>query len=155
MAAAPGPLPDFDTMGQAFNSIQVQFQRFANVPAMQDGQLLQILVQQNQQILQRLDGLTERVDGLTERVDSLSAKIDIMKIRASAETPERLELLYNTTTNEPIDNFPDTVEGIQALNMANANRILVALGHEPRGSLPQKKRRILLEAGITQQLTNI
>jgi multidrug efflux pump subunit AcrA (membrane-fusion protein) len=78
MAAAPGPLPDFDTTGQAFNSIQVQFQRFVNVPAMQDGQLLQILVQQNQQILQRLDGLTERVD-------SLSAKIDIMKIRASAE----------------------------------------------------------------------
>ncbi|KAH8742327.1 hypothetical protein F5883DRAFT_75285 [Diaporthe sp. PMI_573] len=71
------------------------------------------------------------------------------------KTPVRLEVLHDVTTNEPIHDFPETVDGIQALNMANANRILAALGHEPRGSLPQKKRRILLEAGITQQLTNV
>jgi hypothetical protein len=42
-------------MGQAFDTIQVQFQRFANVPAMEDGPLLHmlVLVQQNQQIIQR------------------------------------------------------------------------------------------------------
>ncbi|KAL2285916.1 hypothetical protein FJTKL_07408 [Diaporthe vaccinii] len=164
--AAPH-LPDFVAMGEHLNGLGDQLQRFANVPAMHEGHLLQELIQQNHNILQQLVTLTHRVDGLNDRVDGLSNKFDQLQNRVMAEhhnslsriannrlpTPEHLEGLHNVLTNELIPQLPTTVQGIQSLNMYNATRILEELGQEPSGNLAARKRRILLELGVTQQLT--
>ncbi|KAH8742945.1 hypothetical protein F5883DRAFT_722875 [Diaporthe sp. PMI_573] len=107
--------------------------------------------------------LNNRLDELDGKFDALNGKFDRLESRVVAEhrnslsrienntlpTPEYLESLHSLMTNEPIHNLPNAVQGIQALNMSNANRILEELGHEPSGNLAARKRRILLEFGVT------
>ncbi|KAG8168481.1 hypothetical protein KVR01_001230 [Diaporthe batatas] len=149
--AAP-QLPDFHAIRQHFNALGDQLQRFAIVPDMQEGQLLHNIIQQNNDILQQLVTLNHRVDGLSNKLDQLENRF--WQTNNRLPTPEYLEGLHNMQTNGLIPNLPNTVQGIQSLNLNNANRILEELGHEPSGNLVARKRRILLEFGVTQQLTD-
>jgi uncharacterized protein YoxC len=105
MAAIPAlpEQPDFELMAEDFggmirnaNNVGQQLKRFANVPAVREGQLLQVLVDHTTQILQRMEAqnaalvqsmnqLSGRVDQLSGRVDQLSQKIDSIDKRVAAE----------------------------------------------------------------------
>lgn len=64
MAAAPRPPPD-----SVSDAVEQQLHRDFDLLHMRDGELLHTLVQQNQQILQRLDGLADGACRLTFRQD--------------------------------------------------------------------------------------
>jgi hypothetical protein len=66
-----------------------QLKRFANVPAVREGQLLQVLVDHTTQILQRMEAqnaaLIQSMNQLSGHVDQLSQKIDSIDNRVAAE----------------------------------------------------------------------
>jgi hypothetical protein len=71
------------------NNVGQQLKHFANVPAVREGQLLHVLVDQNTQILQRMEAqnaaFIQSMDQLSGRVGQLSQKIDSIDNKVAAE----------------------------------------------------------------------
>lgn len=146
--AAP-QLPDFGAMGQHFNALGDQLQRFANVPAMQEGQLLQNIFQQNNDILQqlvalnhRVDGLNGRVDGLNGRMDELSNKFDQLENRVIAEymkTPHPAKkwltqcIRHHNSLSRIANNRLPTPEHLEDLHNVRSNELIPNLPNTVQG----------------------
>ena len=131
-------------MGEHFHGLGEQLQRFANVPAMLEGQVLQDLVQQNHNILEqlalmngRLDGLNGRLDGLDDRLnrlegkfDDLNGKFDRLENRVSAE-------YVGTPSNKELAN---TMDQASQLPLTYCQQHIASAGAARRAAQPENKR---------------
>jgi hypothetical protein len=72
-----GPQPDFQRIGQAYQSLADEMQKISNIPQFNAVDIILAAFNEKFDIMiRRLDRLDERMDGLGRRMDGLGRRMD-------------------------------------------------------------------------------
>ncbi|RSL42029.1 hypothetical protein CEP51_016520 [Fusarium floridanum] len=143
--------PDFRVVADNLRTVSDHIERCGNLPAIEGGgrfveavQAFTVQMQQFQLEVRRdFEDLRRRAT-VTES-NSIARMENSTAVRGDAE----IVPLLSVNTGEVIESFPDTVDGVTALTAGEVNRILTELGATTLGSLPVRRRRLLLVIGVT------
>jgi len=139
------PLPNFDIIADAYTALAAQVPRLNNIAPIQQGQLLQQVLDQNTQILAEVQEIRAEIQDIRTRVSSLEIRAQNTEIRAR-NTRSRLHPLRDVHTGNVIPDCPGTATAINRLTAASAARILQALQIpvDPAASLAKKREAVRL-----------
>ncbi|PHH90062.1 hypothetical protein CDD83_4634 [Cordyceps sp. RAO-2017] len=109
-----------------------------------------------QAVLDRLDALDRKLDDLDRKVDGLDRKVIVSNRNAVARAQNttvvrgnmELEPLYSMITGERLENFPQTLDQLERLQLPAVNDLLTHLGEAPRGRLEERRRQLKLVSGL-------
>ncbi|KAK5652395.1 hypothetical protein OQA88_10587 [Cercophora sp. LCS_1] len=156
---ALGEQPDITELSRHFSGIATQVERFNNLPAVAGGdrivQAIQDMTQQLrqyfrveiQQVREDLRAEIQQVHTALQAYDTNATARLINNHKVRAPTHE-LEPLVDVRTGAAIPHFPETINQLMDLQLAEANAILSALGTSTAGNLAAKRARIKRCCGI-------
>ncbi|KAM4060281.1 hypothetical protein HRG_002126 [Hirsutella rhossiliensis] len=149
--------PDFSEAAGGLRTAADHLDRCRNLPAVDGGARL---AETLQTVLERIGALERtmqrRFDQVDRRMDGLDRKVTVSNrnavIRAQNSTVVRadmeLEPLYSVLTGEPLDQFPETLDRLERLQLAAVNDLLTHLGEVPRGRVEERRRQLKLASGV-------
>jgi len=132
-------LPDFNLIANSHHELAAELSKCANIPAMTNGDAILRAIQALNQRFDRLESRLKAVDA-----NNLARLTNSMLVEADAE----LSPLRNTSTDEPIDGFPEKGRQIASLLGPALNNILRALGADIQGSVDTKRKRLRVLIGL-------
>ncbi|KAA6409611.1 MAG: hypothetical protein FRX48_06223 [Lasallia pustulata] len=153
-------IPDLETLGQAFNTIQVEVGKVANHSAWNNGAMI------NNQLNQVLAQLND-VNTLTARFNAFETCFNAFETRFNSSDHNAMARIANSglsllddeltplvarTTNQLIPNFPNTPADVEQMTHIHIDPVIAALGGTVQGNINQKRLRLRRLLGLTPRL---